>query len=59
MENARPNCRRGDTGPHFDKGFYRLFVLRPGPELPYVKLLFIGSKIFWMIWTLVEQSARF
>ena len=39
MENARPSSLRGDTSPRFDRGFSRLFVLRPRPVLPYLQVV--------------------
>lgn len=44
--NARPSSLRGDTSPRFDRGFSRLFILRPRPGLPYLNLLLLGSLIF-------------
>jgi len=39
MEKDRLSFRRGDTGPHFDRGFSCLFVLHRRPVLPYVKFV--------------------
>jgi hypothetical protein len=37
-----------------------LFVLRRRPVLPYLKVAVVSAaKLFWMVWTLAAQSARF
>jgi CBS domain-containing protein len=46
MENARPSSLRGDTSPRFDRGFSRLFVLRPRPVLPYLKVAVFRQQNF-------------
>jgi len=46
MENARPSSLRGDTSPRFDRGFSRLFVLRPRPVLPYLQVAVFRQQKF-------------